>query len=206
MKLFNENYIKNLPDCYNKEATSNNQKIMQLIRYDEDNFQSVLGELWNSLDLEQAKGYTLDLYGDMVGQDRGKATDEQYLLMIKTKMARNRCGGNYQSIVDCICMILNCQPSDVFLSEDGNSITADKIPLGSIIAADLTPNQFTLIMKSLLPAGVILENSLYAGTFEFASGEGEASQDAGFCQNEGDNYGGYFGVLSDDNADTILPI
>lgn len=206
MKLFNEDYIKNLPDSYNKDPTSNHSKIMQLLRYDEDAFRSLLAELWASLDLDQAKGYTLDLYGDMVGQNRGQATDEQYLLLIKTKIARNVCGGDYQSIVDCICAILSCHPSEVLLEENGNSVSPASIPLGAIIAADLTPSHFTQIMKTLLPVGVTLESGLYAGTFTFASAEGEASTDAGFCENDGDDYGGYFGILSDDENETVLPI
>ena len=208
MKQFQDEYIKNLPDCYNKEKTSNNYKIMQLLKYDDDKFRDVLGELFDSLDLNKARADTLRLYGEMVGQNRGLSTDEQFLILIKTKIARNTCNGTYQSVVDCICRILNCKPSEILLEEHTSPATVvlSNVPLGTIIAAGLTPNQFTKMIESLLPAGIILENSLYNGTFCFAVGEGEASETEGFCQNEGDDTGGYFGVLSGEETDVVLPI
>lgn len=208
MKFFQEEYIKNLPDCYNKEPTSNNYKLMQLLKYDAEKFRGVLQELDDSLSLDDAKGYTLNLYGEMAGQKRGLATDEQYLVMIKTKQERNRCKADYKSIVSCLCRILNCQPSEILLEEiePSGTIRAAFVPLEKILEADLTTGQFTQLLKSLLPSGINLESSLYSGTFTFSNIEMEASTDAGFCQNEGDDYGGYFGVLSDDEADVVLPI
>lgn len=208
MKFFQQPLIKNLPDCYNKDTHSNNYKIIQLLEYDAESFRSVLQELADSLDLDNAKGYTLNMYGDMAGQKRGKATDEQYLVMIKTKQERNRCNADYKSIVRCLCRILNCQPSEILLeeTETSGSIKASFVPLEKILAADLTTGQFTQLLKSLLPSGINLESSLYSGTFAFSDAEMEASTDAGFCQNEGDNYGGFFGVLSDDESETMLPI
>lgn len=208
MKFFQKELIKNLPDCYNKEPNSNNHKIMQLLEADEEKFKSVLQELVDSLNLEDATGYTLNLYGEMAGQNRGLATDEQYLLMIKAKQERNRCNADYKSIVNCVCRILNCEPQEIFIEEmeEPATVMLAEIPLDKIIASDLSPVQFTQLFKTLLPAGVKLESSLYSGTFTFSNMENEASTDAGFCQNEGDDYGGYFGVLSDDESETMLPI
>ena len=207
MKLFQDDLIKNLPDCYNKERNSNNYKLLQLIKYDSDKYRDLLNELFECLDLDSAKGYTLNLFGEMVGQKRGLATDEQYLILIKTKIARNRCKGDYLSIVDCLCRILKCKPSDILVENDDKPATVKiaKIALDTILLADMTPSQFTQLVKSMLPAGVALESSVYAGTFTFSDSEDEASMTEGFCQNEGDDYGGYFGVLSEDNAGTVLP-
>lgn len=208
MKFFQEEFIKNFPDCYNKQPTSNNYKLMELLKYDNEKFRMVLQELADSLNLENATGYTLNLYGDMVGQNRGLANDEQYKVLIKTKLTRNRCNADYKSIVNCVCQILNCSPSDILLEEIENqcAVRAEFVPLEKILAADLTPSQFTQILNSLLPAGITLESSLYSGTFMFSDSEMEASTDAGFCQNEGEDYGGYFGILSDDESTVVLPI
>ena len=208
MKLFQQDYVKNLPDRYNKEKTSNNYKIMQLIGYDDVNFQALLQELSDSLNLDSARGYTLNLYGDMVGQNRGKANDAQYLLLIKGKNARNHCTGTNPSIVECLCMILGCEPSEILLEDSENPANAvlTKVPLGNIIASDFTPQQFTQLVKTLLPVGVGLETSLYEGTLEFSDSEEEMSDTKGFCQNEGDTTGGYFGMLNSDEDETILPI
>lgn len=208
MKLFQDELIKNLPDCYNKNPNSNNYKLMQLIQYDRDRFKEELEDLWNSLDLDKADTSTLNLYGDMVKQQRGLLDDDKYRILIKTKIARNMCCGDYRSIVNCICQILDCTPSDVHIIEKDEPcvIYASQIPLRKIIEADMTATQFTQILKTLLPVGITLDASVYGGTFEFSDLEFEASQTAGFCQNEGDNYGGYLGVLSEEENQTVLPI
>lgn len=209
MKFFQEDYIKNLPDCYNKRTSSNNYKLCQLLKYDEEKFRKTLSELDDSLDLDKASGYTLDLYGQTVGQNRGQTTDAQYRILIKTKIERNRCNGSYKSIVDCICRALNCSPSDVLIEEQTAPCTVklSKISLEAILKADFTPFQFSQIVKSLMPAGVTLEGSVYAGTFEFADGENVQSTTAGFRATETDEtMGGYLGALSDDSEQTVLPI
>lgn len=209
MKFFQENYIKNLPDCYNKNTSSNNYKIFQLLKHDEESFRKALSELADSLDLDKASGFTLDLYGQTVGQNRGQTTDAQYLILIKTKIEKNRCSGNYESIVNCICRILNCEPSDVLIEEQNAPcvVKLSKISLDAILNADFTPSQFTQIVKTLLPVGITLETSVYEGTFEFADGENVASTTAGFRATETDEtMGGYFGALSNDNGQSILPI
>lgn len=208
MKFFQEDYIKNLPDCYNKDPTSNNYKILQLLKYDAEKFQSTLQELWDCLDLDKAAGHTLAMYGDMVGQSRGLASDEQFKILIKTKIARNRCESNYKSVIDCICRVLDCQPSEMLIEElDAPcSVRLVDVPLDKIIGADLTPNQFSQIVATLLPAGVSLEIGSFSGTLVFSDEEMEASRDTGFCQNEGDNYGGTFGLLGDEGDSAVLPI
>lgn len=207
MKFFQEDYIKNFPDFYSKDKNSNNYKLMQLLKYDRDKFLGILKEIDDSLDLEKATGYTLNLYGDMISQNRGLANDSQYLFMIKTKLARNRVNSDYKSIAKCICLILDCMPSDIYIEELPNSkVRLGDIPIDKIIKADITPNQFTQIIKSMLPAGITLETSVYSGTFAFSDVENEETMDAGFCQNEGDNYGGYFGMLSDEENEKVLPI
>ena len=208
MKLFNEDLIKNLPDYYDKSKTSNVYKFLQLIGYNYGKLKDTSQELDDSLDLEKATGYTLDLYGAMVGQNRGLATDDQYRIMIKTKIERNRCDGSYPGITNCICRILNCKPSEIYLEDSDNdcAVSIEQIPLAAIIGAEFSPSQFTMILKSLMPAGVALESGLYSGTWEFADTENSYAPDNGFTQSEGGNIGGYFGVLSDSSDDAVLPI
>ncbi len=209
MKFFQEDYIKNLPDCYNKKTSSNNYKLCQLMKYDKEKFRQTLLELDDSLDLEKASGHTLDLYGQTVGQNRGITTDAQYRVLIKTKIERNRCNSSYKSIINCICRALNCNPSDVLITEQPTPCTVmlRNVSLETVLKADFTPYQFSQIIKSLMPAGVDLEGSVYAGTFEFADGENVASTTAGFRETETDEtMGGYLGALSDDGEQITLPI
>ena len=90
---YNENLVKNLPDAYKKTTDSNNFKILEVERLALSDVRASLQEVANILDINNAKGKTLDLYGERVGQARGLADDDKYLLMIKAKLMRNLSNG-----------------------------------------------------------------------------------------------------------------
>lgn len=208
MKLYQENHINNLPDCYNKEKTSNNYKILELSDYNVTKLRRTLKDIENSLNLNNAKGKTLDYYGELVGQSRGLATDEQYILLIKTKIMRNLVNGSNKSITDALCAILNCDKSQIYIKETDNpcEVTLD-VPLTTIINAELSVKQFNQLVKSLMPVGVgISADTNYEGTFEFSASENEYDETAGFCDVEGGTIGGYLGALGTSTDETVLPI
>ena len=208
MKLFQEEYINNLPDCYNKSKTSNNYKLLELFKYSIDGFRHNIKQIEDILYLDNARGATLDLYGELVGQNRGLATDEQYIFLIKTRIMRNLANGSNKSIVDALCSILNCNVTDVHI-EDAESpctVKISNLPLKTVIEADLTTNQLTQIIQSLMPIGVTFEPVTYDGTFEISDIENEYDDTAGFCDVEGGTIGGYLGTLSSDTHETVLPI
>ena len=156
MKLFQDDFVKNLPDCYNKEPTSNFAKLMQLFKYDSDQFRETLRELENSLSLDDATGYTLDLYGDMYGQPRAGMTDEQYRYAIRQKMALYMAKGDYNSIINVLSFVVGT-PADAFLLEDsetGGNIDVKMFPYDNLQQAGYTVAQAWQILETLLPAGV----------------------------------------------------
>lgn len=208
MKLFQETLIDNLPDCYKKDKGSNNYKLLELSKKNVDAFRECLISIENSLNLNNARGATLDLYGKLVGQSRGLATDEQYILLIKTRIMRNLANGSNKGVVDALCAILNCKQSQVHITDTDNPCEVlITVPLGSIIEAELTVKQFNQLVKSILPVGVVLSaNTIYEGTFEFSAAENEQDETAGFCDVEGGTIGGYFGALISEENETVLPI
>ena len=156
MKFFQEDYIRNLPDCYSKTETSNNYKIMQLLKYDSEKFSGVLRELDNSLSLDTATGYTLNLYGEMYDQPRGEMTDEQYRIAIRQKMAVYMCKSDHNSIVNVLSLVVGVPP-DYFLLEDsetGGFVDVKKFPYDNLQEAGITVPQAWEMLQSLLPAGV----------------------------------------------------
>ena len=74
---FKSVYVDNLPDAYRKDTDSNNYKILNIQKIEIDGIKEDTEDVYNTLDLDQATGKTLDLYGDMLGQARGFATDDQ---------------------------------------------------------------------------------------------------------------------------------
>ena len=209
------NHVKNLPDAYKKTPDSNNSKILEIESIACNELRKTLQEVDNILDFNNATGKTLDFYGERVGQARGLANDEKYLLMIKAKIMRNLSNGSHESIVDAICATLNCEPSQVILTEDDTgSVKLTALPLETIMKSGLTTSQFISILKSMLPIGVPLSYFNLEGTFEFADTEENMEADGetkGFTDTEanmkGENsIGGYFGAGLGDENNEILPI
>lgn len=209
MNKFNyENYAANLPDCYSKGEQSNNFKILAVEKYVIDDFKKDIADIFNSLDLNESKGSTLDLYGEMLSQPRGVATDAQYILLIRSKIMRNLSGGDYPSVLKAICMTFDCEPSQVYIKEKDSPCTVELVvlPLSVINRAGLTTKQTVAMIKQLLPVGITLESFLFEGTYTFSNLENDYDEEAGFCDVEGGTIGGYFGLVYGEDEEPLLPI
>lgn len=204
---YNSNLVKNLPDAYKKTSDSNNYKILEIERLACKELRDRLQDISDILDINNATGKTLDMYGERVGQSRGIAADEKYILMIKSKIMRNISNGSYPSILNAICETLDCEPSQVLITEDEEActITVVTLPLSVIVSAGLTTSQTAAIIKALLPVGITLKTFLFEGTFEFSASENEADNNKGFSDADG-TVGGYFGATQGDETEDILPI
>ena len=206
---FNENLVKNLPDAFKKTTDSNNYKILEIEKRTLADIRADLQEIDNILDINNARGKTLDLYGERVGQVRGVADDDKYILMIKAKIMRNLSNGSYPSIVNAICETFSCEPSQVYITDGDEPFTVNVVtlPLEVINKAGLSTTQTLAIIKSMLPVGVSLQSFLFDGTFEFGANEDDYDEDKGFAISEDDqSIGGYLGATQGDETDVILPI
>lgn len=206
---FNRDLVKNLPRAYKKTADSNNFKILEVERKTLEEVRQSLSQIEDILDINNARGKTLDLYGERAGQPRGLADDEKYVLMIKAKVMRNIASGSYVSIANALCTTFNCEPSQILITdgEEPFTIVITSLPLDVINKAGLTTAQATAIIKSMLPVGTTLKSFLFEGTFEFGAGENEYDEQKGFAISESDqSIGGYLGAMQGDETDIILPI
>lgn len=206
---FNENLVKNLPDAFKKTTDSNNYKILEIEKRTLADIRADLQEIDNILDINNARGKTLDLYGERVGQVRGVADDDKYILMIKAKIMRNLSNGSYPSIVNAICETFSCEPSQVYITDGDEPFTVNVVtlPLEVINKAGLSTTQTLAIIKSMLPVGVSLQSFLFDGTFEFSANEDDYDEEKGFAISESDqSIGGYLGATQGDETDIILPI
>lgn len=190
--------VKNLPDAYNKGHESNNAKILEIEKRAVDRLREAVSAIYDSLDIDNAYGKTLDLYGDMIGQDRGIATDEQYRILIKNRMIRNYSDADYNSIVNAICATFNAKPSDIILTEldEPCKIMLEGLPIAQINAANIDIGTAVQIIVGMLPAGVFMEAVTLSGTFEFSGTDLEYNEEAGFAD-EAQTIGGYLGLVSD---------
>ena len=209
-EFYFDNLAKNLPDAYKKGTNSNNYKILEIDRSANADIRKALDEIAYILDIDNAKGAVLDMYGERFGQKRGAATDAQYVAMIKSKIVRGLCSGSYKDIVDAICHTFGCGIDDVILTESADkpmTVTLEKAPLTAIIKAGFTTSQAYQLVKNLLPTTVELESVLFEGSFEFAETDNEYDEAAGFAiSDEDQSIGGYLGAAEGDMNEAALPI
>lgn len=198
-----DDYAKNLPDAFSKAKDSNNARILEIEKSALDRLREDVGAVYDGLDIDKATGKTLDLFGDMVGQERGVATDEQYRAMIKSKICRNLAGADVTSILNAICVVFGCEPRDVMLRETNRPVVSlDKLPYEALNKSNIDAATAIKIIASLMPAGVRLESLSFTGTFEFAATATEQDASKGFGDIE-QTMGGYLGLLSDGEGSNL---
>lgn len=204
--------IKEFPDCYYKKSDGNLYKLMQLQKMAVNDLQKDIEDALESLDIYQAYGKTLNLYGETEGQARGLLNDEQYRYMILLRVGIDNVQGTYESIMQVILQMFNCKPGTVKLDdiEVAESkpcvVKLTKFPVQVLIDAGFSSRQATQMIEKLLPIGVSLAADNFDGTFEFAESDVEFDANAGFADAVG-NGGGYFGLLlGDDDIIPVLPL
>lgn len=205
--------VERLPDCYRKDEDSNNHKLLELERLATEELRLDIKTVLDSLDLNQANGNTLDLYGDMLGQRRGLLNDEQYRYMILTRIGRNVVQGDYNSVMSTLILMFGSQAGDITLDDleivEGERpcvVRLTKFPVYVLINAGFSSRQAVAMIESLLPVCVTLSADNFEGTFEFADTADVYDEQAGFG-NIGQTIGGYLGLyLGDDDKIPVLPI
>lgn len=206
-------HIECLPDCYRKDKEGNNFKLLELGIGAINELKEDILAVKASLDLKQATGKTLDLYGEMLEQQRGILSDEQYRYMIFARIGRNSVQGDYASIMDALLLMFGSTQGEVSLddlelSEDNRAcvVNLTKFPISILIKAGFSSRQAVKMIELLLPICVTLSADNFEGTFEFAETDNEYDDSAGFADIN-QMIGGYFGLLlGDDDKIPILPI
>lgn len=191
------NNVEKLPDCYAKGTASNNYKLLNLNEQAIADIKKDAIAILEMLDLQQATGYTLDLYGDLVGQKRGMLDDTQYRYEILSKMGINVGQGNYMSVINTLMQIFRCEANDIILEDDTEKaamVKVVKFTMQLLVNASLTPSQAVEIIESLLPTGVGVISAKFEGTFEFADSATEYDETAGFGNLE-QSIGGDLGFI-----------
>lgn len=209
MGEFKSVYVNNLPDVYRKDTASNNYKILNIQKIELDGIKSDTEDVNISLDLDQAEGATLDLYGDMLGQARGYATDSQYRVMIKAKIARNLMTGSLNSIISAGCMMFGCEPNEMEIIEDEDpaAIKVISLPFKVINYVGLSARQVIELVIKLVPVGVTVKYAEIQGTFEFGTTDSEYDEEKGFSDSEtSPTMGGYLGYAYAAEGEKPLPI
>lgn len=189
-------YIKALPDSFQKHTESGNYKLLLIEQQLVGGLRDDIKAVQDTLDLYSATGKTLDHYGAMYGVSRGVSTDEQYRYLIAQKVAQNMVTGDYNSIVNAIAVAFVVPVTSFRFQETENPCEVEvlNMPYSVLQNAGITESQMREIIQTLLPVGVSLKLEELAGTFEFAATADEYDENAGFG-NVDQTIGGYLGYL-----------
>lgn len=202
-------YIEALPDAYLKTPESVNNRLLNLSELAMKIFHKEILEVEDMVNLDCVTGETMNLYGQMLDQPRGKLIDRQYRAVIRAQIACNLSKGDFTSVLAAIRMMLACDKSQVRLTELENencAVKVDMIPYEILVKTGLTTRQIMALIKRLVPAGVRIEELLFEGTFEFGTDDMEYDEKRGFAD-IARIIGGYFGaVVGDDENAESLPI
>jgi hypothetical protein len=158
-----EKNIKKLPDAYYKGKDGNNYKLLRLNELSAETFFNDMQDVLNTLDLEQAYGKTLDLYGNMLQVLRGRMTDEQYRVSIKNKIGENLCQSDTNSVLYYLSQTFNCSLSDISIDD----VRVNKVNVKVPLAKNFTVDYILSMISRLLPITVTLSDIELTGTFEF---------------------------------------
>lgn len=200
-------------DYFAKHPTSNLSKLICIFSDELLELQKTNKTILEWRDIDKAKGQGLDLIGENVNQSRGKATDEVYRILLKSKIARNLSDGSINTIIQVISIALSTEPSTIKIVEKWNDIDDPEpaaiklieLPLTKINEAGLDPINFIRIIQRTVAAGVKVGVIELAGTFEFGTTAMEIDNLKGFGNVDG-TIGGYFGAVFIPTTDQELPI
>lgn len=186
----------NLSDAFRKTGDSNNYKLLHINAKSKAKIEQAFNDLNDLLDIDNAYGVYLDLYGEMFNVKRGQSDDNKYRILIKSKIGQNFADGRHDKIVEALAFILQCEKSEIKLKNGSvtGSVVLDDIPLNVLITAGFDANDVNALIAGLLPVGVTLTSFVYSGTFEFGTTENEQNPEKGFANADG-SIGGYLGLI-----------
>lgn len=207
------NRAERLPDCYRKDEYGNIYKLLYLNASAIEELKEDILAVGESLDLKIATGKTLDLYGEMVEQQRGLLNDEQYRYMIQARIGRNNVQGSYPSVMKALLLMFGGKPGDITLEdleldegEDSCVVKLSKFPVSVLVNAGFSSRQVVEMVERLLPICVKLFADNFEGTFTFSGEAMEYDAETGFADIE-QSIGGYLGLLlGEDDKIPVLPL
>ena len=206
MAVFNyEAFEKNLPDAFRKDKKSNNYKLLSVEKHIYNKIATMLQSIYDIIDMDNATGETLDMYGKRLNLKRGKAQDEAYRIRLKTKIAQSFSDGSRDSIARAVAFVLSTTPNRIKLQGGEKTVDILDLPLETLLKADISEDEVKSIIAGMLPQGVSVGTSEFSGTFEFGEAfdveqdgifdeaDGEFDENSGFADLDG-TVGGYFGL------------
>lgn len=158
-----QNEAKKLPDAYAKDINSNNYKILQLLYLLNADTRADLQSIEHASDIANASGKTLDKFGEMYGQARNGANDEQYRFLIMYKISKMTTKSDCNSIINSLETLFNTD-GGIKITEGNLTAKVEGISIETIENTGFTNEQIKEMISDLMPVGVSLSGTTFAGT------------------------------------------
>lgn len=206
--------VSRFVDYFKKDSASNIAKLMHIFSDQLLQLQETTERVGDWRDIDNAQGKALDDIGSNVNQPRGKATDEVYRILLKSKIARNLSDGSINTIINVIAVALSVPTSQIRIVEKWHdelepepaALKLIEMPLQRINEAGLDPVNFVRIIQKTVAAGVKVQAIELSGTFEFGDLSKSIDVNRGFGDIENEMKGGYLGAVYTPAQDNELPI
>lgn len=133
-----ENLAANLPDTFAQDENSTNYKLLLLDKEFADEARRQLEQINDNMIVDTGGANGLDvIQGGRVNMLRGSWTDETYKFRLKAKQMFNTADGTYLKAVEALAYILNDEPQNIDIREDGNSVRIKQMDVKQIFAAGI---------------------------------------------------------------------
>ena len=213
--MYTTDYIvKHFTDAFfeGKQTSGTLYKVMSVLADEFSLIEQTLATIIAYRDIDKARGMTLDLIGQNINQKRGKATDEVYRILLKSKIARNLSDGTVNTIIDVISLSLSTNPSDVKILESWEvnpnakpSIELMKLPITKLLESGIDQENFVAIIQKTVAGGVQVKQVELEGTFELGDDYTD-DLERGMTNAMEDTYGGILGEIFGSSRNEKLPI
>ena len=169
---------------YNTDPESRLGRILTIIQEEIDTVTETLERVRNWRSIDNAKGAVLDAIGANYDQPRGAMSDEIYRVLIRSKIARGRSTGTYDSLISVLALALQAPFSNIVIEEgeqgDPQIVRVMSIPIAQVLESGITLEQFSQLILQVVAAGVGVDFIQFTGTFEYVE-DLETDLDLGFA-------------------------
>lgn len=150
-------------DHFRKDEESNTYKLMQLFSDELQLLKATNDRIIAWRDIDNAEGKALDLIGRDLLKPRGTATDAQYRIMLKTKIAQNLADGTINGLINAMSYALQLPKSEILVTELWEvldmpaALALEALTPEKVKDANFTQQDFQNLLKMLVAAGVKLQ-------------------------------------------------
>ncbi|MGM9943924.1 MAG: hypothetical protein ACI33M_03225 [Lysinibacillus sp.] len=201
-------------DYFKKDSTSNIAKLMRIFSEQMQDLNQTVNRVDDWRDIDNAEGTVLDDIGTNINQARGKATDEVYRILLKSKIARNLSDGSINTLIRVLSTALSVPSTELRIVEKWHdeiepepaALKLIELPLKKINEAGMDPINFLRIVQKTVAAGIKVQAIELSGTFEFGDLTDNIDNQKGFGDVNDVSIGGYLGAVYSPAQDNELPI